>query len=306
MPPRVREPVATEPAATDPLRVVWENVRSALTALPAHFRSDINITGLRATDIFTLAAALGATIEDQVVTTLNLMRPVWDPDAEYQLFRFVRQPVTFPDVLLKSLSPSQTGGQAIAMGIELKGWYLLSKEGEPSFRYRVTAAACSDMDLIVVVPWYLSNVISGMPTLLPPFMASARYAAEYRNYHWQHLRASAGDKRITSPRGVAPYGPRTIQLSDVPVEDGGGNFGRFARTGLMDEYIETVNAEAISGIAAKHWRQFFKMFQEQDDPERIAAALHRLQAELGVRGIGTDREFAVLMIDAIRQEFGLT
>ena len=34
---------------------------------------------------------------------------------------------------------------AIAMGIELKGWYLLSKEGVGSFRFQVTPAACSDI-----------------------------------------------------------------------------------------------------------------------------------------------------------------
>ena len=29
------------------------------------------------------------------------------------------------------------------MGIELKGWYVLAKEREPSFRQKVTPAACS-------------------------------------------------------------------------------------------------------------------------------------------------------------------
>jgi hypothetical protein len=49
------------------------------------------------------------------------------------------------------------------MGIELKGWYVLAKEKEPSFRYKVTLTVCAPADLLVVVPWALSNVISGRP-----------------------------------------------------------------------------------------------------------------------------------------------
>ena len=48
------------------------------------FRSDTSIEGILATDIFTLNAAFGATIEDQVVSTLNQMREVWDPDEKYR------------------------------------------------------------------------------------------------------------------------------------------------------------------------------------------------------------------------------
>ncbi|WP_447859617.1 zinc ribbon domain-containing protein [Nitrospira calida] len=73
------------------------------------------------------------------------------------------------------------------MGIELKGWYLLAKEAEPSLRFQVTAAACAQRDLIVVVPWVLGNVISGSPILFEPFIESAKYAADYRNYHWQYI-----------------------------------------------------------------------------------------------------------------------
>jgi len=85
------------------------------------------------------------------------------------------------------------------MGIELKGWYLLAKEGEPSFRFQVTPRACAIQDLVVVVPWELINVISGKPQVFAPYVENARYAAEYRNYHWQHVRTSDSDNRIKSP-----------------------------------------------------------------------------------------------------------
>ena len=92
-----------------------------------------------ATDIFSLNAPLGTTIEEQVVATLNLMRPVWDPMRQYQTYSFVRQTQTFPDVLLRR----QTDGQEVIMGIELKGWYLLAKEGMPSYRFTVSPDACT-------------------------------------------------------------------------------------------------------------------------------------------------------------------
>jgi hypothetical protein len=100
-------------------------------ALPAYFTTETTIAGISATDIFTLSAALGAAIEDQVVRTLNHMRPIWDPNGKYNLYHFQRQGQTFPDVLLRK----RENGEEILMGIELKGWYLLAKEGEPSYGF---------------------------------------------------------------------------------------------------------------------------------------------------------------------------
>jgi hypothetical protein len=53
--------------------------------------------------------------------------------------------------------------------------------------------------LIVVVPWVLGNVISGSPLLFEPFVESARFAAQYRNYHWQHIRTAKSDVAIDVP-----------------------------------------------------------------------------------------------------------
>jgi hypothetical protein len=161
---------------------IWEKVKEAIYALPLYFRSETVISGLSATDLFTLNTALGATIEENVVRTLNEMRSVWDPEGRYKLYGFTRQAQTFPDVMLKRYA-GQTEHAEVVLGIELKGWYLLSKEEEPSFRFKVTSAACADQDLLVVVPWVLSSVISGTPRVFLPFVVPAKYAAEYRNYH---------------------------------------------------------------------------------------------------------------------------
>lgn len=103
--------------------------------------------------------------------------------------RFVRSSQTFPDVRL--VAQNGDGSEDIAMGIELKGWYLLSKERIPSFRYTVTPRACALQDLLVVVPWHLRNVLSGEPIVHEPYIEQARYAAEYRNWWWTNEEATA-------------------------------------------------------------------------------------------------------------------
>jgi len=250
---------------------LYKNVREAIASLPAYFRTETRISGIMATDVHTLNAVLGATIEDQVVRSLNGMRNTWDSDGQYALYSFVRQPQTFPDVLLRKSS----GGE-ILLGIELKGWYLLAKEGEPSLRFQATTSACAKQDLIVVVPWVLADVISGSPIVLEPFIESARFAAAYRNYHWQHIRRTKQDKRILIPDGIKPYPAKSDQILDRPLSDAGGNFGRLARTGIMDAYMEKLNDFELCGIKVLYWRQFLKVFQEGKSDEEARAALKRL------------------------------
>ncbi len=213
---------------------------------------------MSATDLFALNTLLGATIEVEVVKTLNRMRDVWDPDDEWSLYRFDRQAQTFPDVILhRDASPRKN----IALGVELKGWYILAKEGEPSFRYRVTPEACTEWDLLVVVPWHLSNILSGSPRVLTPGCWSAKYAAEYRNYWWQQLRKTRKDRSIQSPLAANPYMGRE-NTSDKPAADSGNNFGRIARMGILDTWIEEIGKELLAGIPATDWIRFLKRYRE--------------------------------------------
>jgi hypothetical protein len=251
------------------------NVREALAAVPVYFRSETHIAGVMATDLYTLNSVLGATIEEQVVRTLNLIRNVWDPDHKYSLYNFVRQPQTFPDVRLR-----RVGGGDTLLGVELKGWYLLAKETEPSLRFQTTAAACAPADLIVVVPWVLGNVISGTPVLFEPFIESARYAAEHRNHHWQHVRECATDCGIAVPSGIGPYPMKADQISDRPKADGGGNFGRLARTGIMDDYVKKLEEVSLCGIKTVYWRDFLKAFQESSSDAQARAAIERLRIRI--------------------------
>lgn len=278
--------------------VGWEHhelylkVREALAAVPVYFRSETHIAGVMATDLYTLNSVLGATIEEQVVRTLNLIRNVWDPDQKYSLYSFVRQPQTFPDVRLR-----RVGGGDTLLGVELKGWYLLAKETEPSLRFQTTAAACAPADLIVVVPWVLGNVISGTPILFEPFIESARYAAEYRNHHWQHVRGSSSDNGIVVPVGVTPYPTKADQIGDRPKADGGGNFGRLARTGIMNDYVRKLEEVSLCGIKTVYWRDFLKAFQESSTDDQARAAIERLRVRIqAANAISSPKAAAALQI----------
>ena len=254
---------------------LYRRVREAIGSLPIHFRTETNIAGVMATDLHTLNTLLGATIEEQVVRTMNLLRSTWDPEDRYALFSFTRQAQTFPDVLLRSAASGE-----ILLGIELKGWYLLAKEAEPSLRFQTTAAACAKQDLVVVVPWVLGNVISGSPVLFEPFVESAKYAAEYRNHFWQNVRRTKQDITIAVPEGVAPYPVKSDQILDKPAQDGGGNFGRIARTGLMDQYKAKLDDIPLCGISTVYWREFLKTFQESMTDASARLALQRLRKRL--------------------------
>ena len=251
---------------------LYRNIREAIASLPLYFRTETHISGIMATDLHTLNTVLGATIEDQVVRTLNLVRNTWDSHGTYSLYSFVRQAQTFPDILLRQVSSGE-----VLLGIELKGWYLLAKEAEPSLRFQVTIDACMRQDLIVVVPWALGNVISGSPILFEPFVESARYAAAYRNHHWQHVRRTRQPTDIETPDRVNPYPNKSDQILDRPRADGGGNFGRLARTGMMDAYLQKLDDVQLCGIKTVYWREFLKTFQENTSDLQVRTALERLR-----------------------------
>ena len=136
--------------------------------------------------------------------------------------------------------------------------------------------SCAPADLIAIYPWVLSNIISGHPQLFRPFVVEARYAAEMRNYYWQHLNSGAGNRAISLATGVGPYPSKSDQIADKAVDDGGGNFARLARTTIMDTYKTATDAEGVAGIPVGLWRQFFKAFVDSQDMAGAGAAIERL------------------------------
>lgn len=286
-------PVLKLPDPTWPHFHLYGRVREAVRALHLYFRTETYISGIAATDLHTLNTVLGAALEEQAVATLNAMRKLWDPDEEYKLYSFVRQPQTFPDVLLRKVNRGD-----IIMGIELKGWYLLAKEGVPSYRYRVTPTACAPQDLLVVVPWALSNVLSGSPAVFDPYMESARHAAEVRNYHWQYVRDARSDPTINSPADIKPYPmSKSEQILDQPVSDSSNNFGRFARSGFMDEFLAQTRDLLLCGVRVNHWLTFLRVFAGDGSTAEIAAAIASLRRQVAeARDLAEPKKATMLTI----------
>ena len=260
-----------------------------MRAVPTHFTSPINIEGLSATDLFAMNTLLGGAIEDQTVATLNATRTIWDADGRWADYEFKRYAESFPDVRLE-----REGGKEPLIGIELKGWYLLAKEEMPSFRFKASADAMTVWDLIAVFPWSLSNVISGKPVLEPPYIEQAKYAADLRTYYWEHRSNSA--QKVEHP-STHPYPAPGSSYSDIVHDDKGGNFGRIARVrGLMDEWVSSTMQTPLSGIEARWWVRFLKMFDEHSDEKSISDKFERL-----AQATGHDSKWADEVLSHVRR-----
>lgn len=258
---------------------LYKAVYETLFALPGFFKSDLRITGVLATDLYTFNSALGATIENQIVDALNELREEWDRENRYRTYRFVRQAQRFPDVILKGSTPGKEND--VILGIELKGWYALAKEREPSFRFVASPSVCAPWDLLCVFPWALSEVVSGTPQLFNPYVTGANYAAEYRNWYWQHGMSGRSDKTINFANLNQFYPASKSEMNDQPVSDSGNNFGRLARYGIMDEYMSQLRREKLSGIPLDAWQKFLSFFKEERQEENISRDIDRLLAEVG-------------------------
>lgn len=245
-PARVRPPESWEHNA------LYERVREAVFAVPGTFRSDVVIRGVQTTDLFSLNTLLGAAIEEGVVSTLNGLRRLWDPDDRYFKYSFVRQPQTFPDVRLQSSADPAD----VVLGIE---------------------------------------VISGVPRLADPFVDLARHVAEYRNHHWENEMSHKGSAKVKLADCAGPYPTKADEISDQAVADSGRNFGRIARTGLMDDFVGAAGNRLLSGVPARHWRRFFKMFTESAAGFDVDRALAKLHGEVvDAAGESRDRVAQVL------------
>ena len=281
----------------DPKTKLNLGVRSALMALPGEFDFPHPISGVNATDLFNLNTFLGAGIEIEVVRTLNGLRHIWDKNSEWSEYRFERSSQAFPDVRL--VARDLQGAETIALGIELKGWWILAKEGVPSLRYQVAPAACAPQDIVCVVPWYLSSAVSGLPQVAEPWVESALFAAEWRDYWWTTIRESAADKSVSYPPDAAPYPSKADRVTATPAYDGGGNYGRLPRSRpLMDTFISGTLSQPILGIEARAWVSFLKLHSDNASPEAIMENLQR-QVQRRDRSLADDQ--AQMLLQAVRR-----
>ena len=241
----------------------------AFPSLPAECMIENNYSGILATDLFSLNTLLGSMIENKVVMFLNSHRYLWDDD-NWNDYHFIRSNESFPDVRLVR----KGNNHDIVLGIELKSWFILSKEGEPSFRYRTASEACDPADLLCIIPWYLSNAVCGHPVFATPWVYSAKAAAEATRRYWIYERQT--DKPLTvKERGLEtpsarPYMENARDKTNYkPASDGGNNFGRLARAGIMSDFVEETLLTDILGIPANNWRLFLKAHTDSNSLKDI-------------------------------------
>lgn len=106
-------------------------------------------------------------------------------------------------------------------------------------------------------------MLSGSPVAYQAFIESARYAAEQRNYYWQYERETVDDKTIRVATGVGPYPKKGDKITDQPAHDGGKNFGRLARYGIMGTYVAEMKNTPLRGIPVNAWLGFFHRFAKE-------------------------------------------
>jgi len=194
-----------------------------------------------AADLHAANTPLGAVIEDSIPRTLNTLRTLWDPDRHYSAYALARQPQTFPDVPFRKMSG---GSYETLFGIEVKSWYMLAKESEPSFRFYVIRDFCHPADVCVFYPWALDGAVSGKPILFRPLICGARKAARLRNVSWVAKAQDADWARIDAPAGPFRFNPtREDRFNDSAPRDMGNNMGRLARTGVWTAEITRLLAE---------------------------------------------------------------
>jgi hypothetical protein len=103
------------------------------------------------------------------------------------------------------------------------------------------------------------------------------------------LRGVTGPDAAVAPASVAiPYPSKGQKFNDEPKKDQGKNFGRVARGGLMTEFITTLLQQPISGIPAKHWQAFLRIFAEGVEGDEIERKLRAMRTEAESAGLTAD------------------
>jgi len=270
------------PEATWEHLAVWERIKEALYSLPSSFKMEGHFPAIPASDLHSANTLLGAAIEEHIPTALNQMRATWDPSGDYGKCIFKRQPQTFPDVLFRK---ELIGGSETLFGIEIKSWYILAKEKEPSFRFYVNQKFCHPADLCVVYPWAFSAGVSGTPKLFRPLVVGARKAARIRNECWISRAKTEEEKAIKEPEGDGRFHTtKSDRINDSSDYDDGGNFGRLARTNIWAAEIKQImREEHIAGIPLLGWHAFLSAFKETATLEESVEAIRRYLLRSGTK-----------------------
>ena len=303
-PDRFADQPGERPDSTWAHSAVWERIRETLYSLPSSFKMEGHFPTIPASDLHSANTLLGAAIEEHIPVSLNQMRATWDPSGEYGECIFKRQPQTFPDVLFRK---ELEGGSEPVFGIEIKSWYILAKEMEPSFRFYVNQKFCHPADLCVVYPWAFSAGVSGTPKLFRPLVIGARKAARIRNEWWVYRAKTEGEKTIAGPEGEGRFhASKADRINDSSPHDSGNNFGRLARTGIWDAEIRRVlREEHIAGIPLLGWHAFLSAFKETTTLEESVKSIRQFLLKSGIKETTPSEEAFAKIADGVSTLYDL-
>ena len=71
---QTNQPIRKPPNKSWEHYVVWERINSLFYSMPNHFKTELVIKGINATEIFSVGGAFTTVIDSQVVTILNDLR----------------------------------------------------------------------------------------------------------------------------------------------------------------------------------------------------------------------------------------
>lgn len=124
---------------------------------------------------------VGQAVEDAVVSRLNAAADEWKPVGKQ--WTFGRNTVQFPDIMLVDENADAVGKHRILFHIEVKTWYVFARDLITA-RFN-TAPSCIKSDaLLLVFPWYMTQLVHGVPRVLKPLVYPAKELALRRDTVW--------------------------------------------------------------------------------------------------------------------------
>ena len=212
-------------------------------------------------------------MEKQLAISLENHRTLWDPHNEYADHHWFHQGDVFPDLFFSKGRDGKELRENVRVAIEVKSWYIFSKESEPSLRFKQAGCFVNDTCIVVIFPWFLTNVVGGRVAVLPPIVLSAIDIVKDRDAHWKKNEIRDHDY-FEEKNGKAPKPFQSIENKRFTVVSSANtNFGRIFR---LQEYKKLLNFYdvEIKGTSPSQFRKFLNDVEKKTSGHFVAVVRH--------------------------------
>jgi hypothetical protein len=181
---------------------------------------------------------IGQGIEELIAKHLNSVFSGSD-------WKCIRNAVQFPDLYI--VNPQK---KTLLLALEVKSWFVFAGD-DITARFEVAPNIIRPDVRLILFPWHMTNLISGVPRLLAPYIGSAKALAERRDQIWlagglrQFMQGQVSpDRRIELPPATEAALNKTktksvaYQRKNGQFEKESENFGKVWRI-----YEPAINAE---------------------------------------------------------------